>query len=128
MPVVRLPDRLYKRLEAHAKGFDTPTNVIERLLNEYEGVQGGASKEIKIEDVSKPILVFLPDEGSFKEKLLLTKKAKRVVYYEDGSTEEKYWAASRFSSDSNLRANIWSGPLRGWREQGIIKAEFSIDD
>lgn len=37
MPVVRIPEPLYKRLQAIAIPFeDTPITVIERLLNEYE--------------------------------------------------------------------------------------------
>jgi hypothetical protein len=34
--VVRIPANIYSRLERHARGFDTPVNVIERLLNHYE--------------------------------------------------------------------------------------------
>ncbi|MBD0264424.1 MAG: hypothetical protein ICV78_17355, partial [Tolypothrix sp. Co-bin9] len=37
MPVVRIPDTIYKRLQAIAVPFeDTPITVIERLLSEYE--------------------------------------------------------------------------------------------
>jgi len=35
---IRIPADVYKRLEEHARGFDTPANVIERLLNSYEGI------------------------------------------------------------------------------------------
>jgi hypothetical protein len=35
--VIRIPSDLFSRLEHHAQGFDTPANVIERLLNHYEG-------------------------------------------------------------------------------------------
>jgi len=35
---IRIPSDIYKRLENHAQGFDTPANVIERLLNSYEGI------------------------------------------------------------------------------------------
>lgn len=34
--VIKVPTALYTRLEKYAKGFDTPANVIERLLNFYE--------------------------------------------------------------------------------------------
>ena len=34
--VIRVSDTTYKRLESLAKGFDTPGNVIERLLIYYE--------------------------------------------------------------------------------------------
>ena len=37
MPVVRIPDSVFERLQTHAKPFvDTPATVIERLLNFYE--------------------------------------------------------------------------------------------
>lgn len=35
---IKLPTHLYKRLEKHAEGFDTPVNVIEKILNYYEGI------------------------------------------------------------------------------------------
>ncbi|MCW9047467.1 MAG: hypothetical protein OQK46_05250 [Gammaproteobacteria bacterium] len=38
-PVIRLSSDVYKRLERHASGFDTPANVIEKLLNHYEGIK-----------------------------------------------------------------------------------------
>ena len=34
--VIRIPKHLYKRLESHARGFDTPAGVIERILDFYE--------------------------------------------------------------------------------------------
>ncbi|BBD58587.1 hypothetical protein NIES2109_13630 [Nostoc sp. HK-01] len=40
MPVVRIPDPIYKRLQAIAVPFeDTPVTVIEKLLDEYEARQ-----------------------------------------------------------------------------------------
>ncbi len=36
--VIRIPSKIYTRLEKHARGFDTPINVIEKLLDHYEGV------------------------------------------------------------------------------------------
>jgi hypothetical protein len=47
-PVIRIPDALYARLEKHAKGFDTPAAVIERLLNIAE--HGTAATDLVIED------------------------------------------------------------------------------
>jgi hypothetical protein len=38
MPVIRVSDTLYARLGNLAVGFDTPANVIENLLNQYDGV------------------------------------------------------------------------------------------
>ncbi len=34
--VIRISESIYSRLEAHVQGFDTPANVIERLLDFYE--------------------------------------------------------------------------------------------
>jgi hypothetical protein len=35
-PVVRISDEVYSRLEQHAVGFDSPSSVIERILDHYE--------------------------------------------------------------------------------------------
>jgi len=35
---IRIPANLFTRLENHARGFDTPANVIERILDAYEGI------------------------------------------------------------------------------------------
>ncbi len=34
--VIRIPQHIYSRLEKLAEGFDTPANVIDRLLDHYE--------------------------------------------------------------------------------------------
>lgn len=44
-PVIRVPSNIYSRLERHAKGFDTPASVIEKLLNHYEGIDPSPSHE-----------------------------------------------------------------------------------
>ena len=36
MPVIRISDELYRKLEAMATGFDSPQNVIERLIENKE--------------------------------------------------------------------------------------------
>ena len=45
-PSIQLSATLYQRLEGHAQGFDTPENVIERLLNAYEMTGGGDAKPL----------------------------------------------------------------------------------
>lgn len=35
-PVIRINDDVYARLEKYAVGFDNPSNVIERILDQYE--------------------------------------------------------------------------------------------
>ena len=43
--VIRISDNLFKRLEAHASGFDTPSNVIEIILNAYESNISGTESD-----------------------------------------------------------------------------------
>ncbi len=39
MPIIRISDAVFKTLESMAVGFDTPQNVIERLIQQTEGVE-----------------------------------------------------------------------------------------
>lgn len=132
---ILLPELLFKRLESHAKGFDTPANVIERILDYYEETNEaeypqGANRQYAevMEQGNQLTLTFAPsDEDEFK-KLLLEKKIARVELYKiDGSKVIKTWRANSFSKSSSLRGNLLSGYLRGWREKGIYKAEVIID-
>jgi predicted CopG family antitoxin len=74
---INLPNDLYKRLESHATGFDSPSAVIERLLDYYESKpeknapNENAPQLIKIK---KPELVFHPSQEEFKENLLKLEK------------------------------------------------------
>ena len=53
-PVIRVPEDLYFTPRATRKnGFDTPANVIETLLNHFEGVDQKASKAISTQDATK---------------------------------------------------------------------------
>ena len=131
MPVIRIPQELFQRLGQYAKGFDTPSNVIERLLNEKEGIVESSTVSFapeSLESASKPELVFQPNEPSFKRGLIQRSPAKVTLTYIDGSFVEKLWSPTRFTESSNLRANIWSGYLRGWKDEGIVKAEFALHD
>jgi hypothetical protein len=47
-PVIRISDELFTRLEKYAVGFDTPSAVIERLLDEHENIE--KDHETKIDD------------------------------------------------------------------------------
>jgi hypothetical protein len=106
----------FQRLERLAVGFDNPEAVIKRLLDQKDG-----KKE------AKPELAFSPsDEDEFKSQLIQQKEAEVVLYKTDNTREVNTWKANRFTSNSSLRGNIWSGPLRGWKDKGIIKAELNI--
>lgn len=127
MPTIRISTDLYKRLESHAKGFDTPAGVLERALNVYEGKPEYQKDATNLTRMPKPTLSFHPDEESFKQSLINRKMATVVLHHGNGESEERTWDASRFSEKSNLRGNIWSGFLRGWKDQNIVRAEFRTE-
>lgn len=116
MKTIEITESVYERLGARVTGFgDTPSLVIERLLNDAEGAS------------VKPSLIFYPEnESEFKKLLLRDKVAEVAVYKKNGEIEVIVWNASKLKESSNIKANIWSGYLRNWEEKGIIKAEFTI--
>jgi predicted CopG family antitoxin len=125
-----VPHDVYKRLESHANGFDSPSSVIERLLDHFEGKpEKNYARETapQVVKIRKPELVFHPSEKEFKENLLKQKKAFVCLHKSNGTIEKVEWKATRFSRDSSLRGNLWSGLLRNWETKGIIKAELSVD-
>ena len=132
MPTIRISEELFARLESYAKGFDTPSSVIERLLNQLEETSGTSSDDrqegLGREPSSNKQLIFLPSEDEFRSQLLIHKRARVAISYTDGSTEEKIWNASRFTQTSNLRGNLASGYLRYWSKRGIVKATFQVLD
>lgn len=113
---IEVSQETYSRLASFAKGFDDPEAVIVRLMDLVEG-----------RSETKPKLTFCPsDEQLFKKELINAKEAEVVIYKSDGSREVTRWKANRISDSSNLRGNLWSGFLRGWKEKGIKSAEFTI--
>jgi hypothetical protein len=126
--VIRISDELYSRLESYVEGFDTPASVIERILNDYEGVEASPEKDGEPKIQKKPELVFHPsDEKEFLKKLVERKVVWVNIHYVDKSIKTEPWYADRMQMTSNLRANIWSGRLRDWKVKGITKAEFYFD-
>jgi hypothetical protein len=51
---IKVPSTLYARLAKHARGFDTPANVIEMLLNAYEGVSPDLTQDVPNETAISP--------------------------------------------------------------------------
>jgi hypothetical protein len=133
--VIRIPETLYKRLENYAQGFDTPANVIERILNYYESNCSEAA-EIKqepqkgtIDQPSRLEIIYHPEGVDvFKKELLENKQAFIRLFKVDGTTETKVWNASEFKPDSDVKNNLQSGYLRGWKTKGIYKAVVSINE
>ena len=127
--VINISASLYKRLSSHAQGFDTPANVIERMLNFYEEQKGVestiASVAVSKAPTSLEIKYYPTDEYSFKQLLLQTKKAYVLLHKVDGTKELKEWNAPNFDASSSVNGNLRSGYLRGWKNKGIFKAEIS---
>ena len=132
-PTIRISEVLYKRLETHAHGFDTPAGVIERILDAYESKENvQTTKSLKPEPAKKrahsiEIVLFPSDKIDFKKQLLISKMAYVRLHKTDGTIVNKTWNASRFDEHSDVMNNLRSGYLRGWRDRGIVKAEISID-
>lgn len=128
---IRIPINLFHRLSLHAEGFDTPANVIERMLNFYEEQKGLEStanhNSINKESTSLEIIYHPSDELSFKKLLLQAKMAYVLLHKVDGTTELKEWNASKFGARSDVNANLRSGYLRSWKTRGIVKAEISTN-
>ena len=114
---IQISTETYSRLEKLAQGFDTPESVIIRLLDNH----------INNTEEAKPTITFSPsDENLFKNELIKRKEAEVVLYKIDGSREIHHWNATKISEKSNLRANLWSGFLRDWKQKGIKYAELNI--
>jgi hypothetical protein len=129
-PVIRISDSLYRRLEGYAEGFDTPALVIEKLLDDHDGISAEDKSIAKVPMSArpKPELIFYPaDEAEFLKQLVQNDTSWVYIHLIDGSVVPSVWDASRMTLGSNLRANIWSGRLREWKEKGIVKAEFFIN-
>ena len=117
MKTIELSNDTYDRLAQHATGFESPECVINRILD-----------IIEVEPGQKPSLSFYPeDEEEFKKQLIEMRRAHVSLRFADGSEELGIWNVRAFNQGSNLRANLWSGYLRGWKERGIISASFRID-
>jgi len=77
------------------------------------------------------ILEFEPnDQNIFKQELIKTKQAKRILYYNNTNNnkiEEQIWNANKFTEESDLIGNIMGNHvIRDWRRLGIIKIRFEI--
>lgn len=115
---IEISQEIYERLAKHAEGFEQPEKVIEKLLNYFESNSNAAKKK-------KPEIIFLPDELTFKNELINRKSAWKLFEFQNGEQLLEQWNASRFTEDSNLRANLWSGALRDWQSKCITKLTLS---
>jgi len=131
---------LYDRLGKLAQPFETPEDVIIRLLNSYEDKQKKSDSVVSITTTEKnthshnlrtynklDINFFPPDLLQFKSLLLKEKQAWVVLHMNDGSKNLHQWNALRFSDKSDVLGNLRSGYLRDWRKKGIISADIAIN-
>jgi predicted CopG family antitoxin len=115
---IEITDSVYDRLSKLAEGFETPNDVIERLLE----------KNVKSESVSAPSIYYFPtSQNEFKKAFLNNKSAYRTFVYTDNSTKTSQWNAENFSPSSNLEGNIRSGVLRNWKKKNIKALILSIE-
>lgn len=133
---ITISTNLYKRLEAHAVGFNTPQDVIARILDYYESNSGQAVNKVLLKNIDdKPIrslqleINMIPNnELEFKKLMLERRLAWVKIFKLDGTEDIKLWKVQAFTSDSDLKGNLRSGYLRGWKEKGIYKAVLAINE
>jgi hypothetical protein len=71
-PVIRVSDHLYDRLAKHAEGFDSPANVIEKLLDQVDGVERPTSSFRNSEESGRDMTKYLFNGQSYgKGRLVL---------------------------------------------------------
>ena len=59
--------------------------------------------------------------------LVQATEAKRTLFYKDGRTHIDIWDTKNYTANSRLANNLGSGPLRDWRNKGIIGIKIEID-
>lgn len=62
----------------------------------------------------------------FKQELLKTKQAKRILLYKDGSAKVEIWNANNFTPNSDLIGNILSQLGHRKDKDGIIEAIYEV--
>lgn len=103
---IQIQQSTYKRLESLAVGFDTPEQVIIKLLDHFDS-DSSSKKKVK------PTIFFNSgDEKTFKDRLLVERVAEVCLHKVDGEKVYSIWNASKLSKSSNIKANLWSGLLR----------------
>jgi len=87
-----------------------------------------SSKSKKPTKGSDPLIEFNPvSKVDFKNQLLITKRAKRELFYADGRHVETIWYADAFTEGSDLMKNIKTSSF--WRsrvEDGLLRVVLTI--
>lgn len=132
---VSMPVELYNRLASLARGFDTPADVISRLIDVYDSGVGSVplqpilpSAPVAKRSTALEIVLSPEKEEDFKRAFLRKGTAMVKIYKMDGTCTVNEWRLNRFSADSSVKGNLMSGRLRGWKDKGIYKAEVMVVD
>ena len=106
--------------------------AIDRLLDTQQGVGEPPLDEAVSQPRSSHLeIVYFPEgEESFKRALLKIPSVAREVlvriHYSDGRLVNKLWGARGIQRTSAIRENLLAHYLRGWRKEGIVKAEIVL--
>jgi len=120
-------------MECHRK-YDSKAS--EKVTNDYseiniernESQQNTLKKAVNFDIENGGQLILLPDPKTFREKLLKFHCAKLTIIYNDGRIKEDIWNAKNITESSNIIGNIRSGYLRDWRQKGIVRATFEVEE
>jgi len=104
------------------------TNIIENEIKRETEIETMASSETITTDDFVNELQLLPNKKIFREKLLKFRNARWTITYKDGRIEKGIWPAKNITESSNIIGNIRSGYLRNWKEKGIVKAIFEVEE
>ena len=137
---IEIDENLTVRLSVyrHEKGLSSWMEAISHLLDAAEKSPKSGTVPVisRTETECSPArdiqIVYYGDTGKIGENefkcLLLERGSAHVrIHYTNGTQTDHFWRANNMRKDSNVRGNIMtSSRVRGWRERGIYKAEFSI--
>jgi hypothetical protein len=124
MPVIRIPDLVFERLQTIAKPFvDTPASVIEKLLDFYERHTAREARVQNATHKSRPIVTITTD---FDPRRPPSLKYTRIIRAEIGGLEALSWnelvqmahrqATAKLRGVNSLRQATLSNIVMGQKE------------
>jgi hypothetical protein len=126
--VIRIEENLYQRLATYSKGFETPSQVINKMIDFYEMKNNIKPIIGLVKERPKGLeIIYYPnnDINNFKKLLIDKKMAYINIHKVSGESKIIEWNALRFKDSSDVEKNLRSGYLRSWKDKGIFKAELS---
>lgn len=116
--------RLWRLFEMDKGGAVVPSNSNQNVLTVQANGIDLASGVLPIE--LEPASI-----QEFKNRLLNSRKARIIVYYNNDTSKENIWIASKFTSRSDPLGNLRSRPefRQGeWQRRGISRVKVIVDD